>query len=66
MLQTTKYGLIGTVVGIVLGSVAVGMYSNFTNKGSEPVASGDSIYGGAKTKHNRNYKNHNNKSRKHH
>lgn len=61
MLPTTKYGLMGAVAGLIIGTVAVGMYSSFSNKSSEPVITTTDIYGGSKTKHNRNHKN---KSRK--
>ena len=72
MLPTTKYGLMGAVVGVVLGSLAAGGYS-WMSSGSKDSATGadssytpSTTYGGAKTKHNRNHKKHNNKSRKHH
>ena len=72
MLPTIKYGLMGAVVGVVLGSLAAGGYS-WMSSGSKDSATGadssytpstpSTTYGGAKTKHNRK---HNNKSRKHH
>ncbi len=72
MLPTTKYGLTGALVGVVIGAVAAGGYYWMS---SSDKGSGTGVYtptdattttGGAKTKHNRNYKKHNNKSRKHH
>ena len=73
MLPTTKYGLMGVVVGVVLGSVAAGGYywMSSSDKGSgtgtyTPTDAVATTYGGAKTKHNRNHKKYNNKSRKHH
>ena len=74
MLPTTKYGLMGALVGAVAVGAAIGGYS-WMSSGSKDTGSGytstdtDSYkppIGGAKTKHNRNHKKHNNKSRKHH
>jgi hypothetical protein len=61
MLPTTKYGLTGLTVGVILGAVGAYLIPS-SDKGSAQVAPSTS-YGGAKTKHNRK---HNNKSRKHH
>lgn len=72
MLPTTKYGLMGALVGAVAVGAAIGGYS-WMSSSSKDTGSGytstttDTVVstGGSKTKHNRNHKKHNNKSRKH-
>ena len=69
MLPNTKNMLIGSFVGVVIGAVATGSYC-WMSSGSKDTGTGTGtsypVTGGAKTKHNRNHKKHNNKSRKHH
>jgi hypothetical protein len=74
MLPNTKNMLTGALVGVVIGAVAAGGYC-WMSSGSKDTGSGSytdlsatsyPVTGGAKTKHNRNHKKHNNKSRKHH
>ena len=74
MLPTTKNLLIKGGIGALVVGAAIGGYYwvSSTDKGTGSGSYTDSsytpstTYGGAKTKHNRNHKKHNNKSRKHH